>query len=194
MIGRPPKSPLFPTSPLSRSLRVSERLPLLPLRDVVVFPYMTIPLLVGRPPSVHAIEKTKARDRMVFVTAQKRSEAADPQHDELFRTGTIVRVLQLFRLPDGTLRVLVEGLTRAGVRRFQWATDYYAGQVAAAPDPDSPGPEHEALTRHALQLFQDYVHLNRRIPAEAVPTTSAITDPIQLSHTIAANLLVTLPG
>ncbi len=176
------------------TLKVSERLPLLPLRDVVVFPYMTIPLLVGRLPSVNAIEKAMARDRMLFVTAQKRSEVADPQHDELFRTGTIVRILQLFRLPDGTLRVLVEGLVRAEVKRFQWSNDYYAVQVAPAPDADVPGPEHEALTRHALQLFQEYVHLNRRIPDEVVPTTTAITDPVQLSHTIAANLLVKVPG
>ncbi len=175
-------------------LRVSERLPLLPLRDVVIFPYMTLPLLVGRLPSVNAIEKAMARDRMLFVTAQKRSEVADPQHDELFRTGTIVRVLQLFRLPDGTLRVLVEGLVRAEVKRFQWSNDYYAVQVVPTPDTDKQSPEHEALTRHALQLFQEYVHLNRRIPDEVVPTTTAITDPVQLSHTIAANLLVKVPG
>jgi len=174
-------------------LRVSDRLPLLPLRDVVVFPWMSISLLVGRLPSVNAIEKAMSRDRLLFVTAQKRSEVADPQHDELFRTGTIARVLQLFRLPDGTLRVLVEGLVRAEAKRFQWSSDYYAVQVAPTPDPDLPGAEHEALTRHALQLFQDYVHLNRRIPDEVLATTASLTDPVQLSHTIAANLLVKVP-
>ena len=175
-------------------LRVPERLPLLPLRDVVVFPWMSISLLVGRLPSVNAIERAMARDRLLFVTAQKRSEVADPQHDELFRTGAIARVLQLFRLPDGTLRVLVEGLVRAEARRFQWSSDYYAVQVTPTPDPDLPGAEHEALTRHALQLFQDYVHLNRRIPDEVLATTASITDPVQLSHTIAANLLVKVPA
>ena len=174
-------------------LRVPDRLPLLPLRDVVVFPWMSISLLVGRLPSVNAIEKAMSRDRLLFVTAQKRSEVADPQHDELFRTGTIARVLQLFRLPDGTLRVLVEGLVRAEAKRFQWSSDYYSVQVAPAPDPDLPGAEHEALTRHALQLFQDYVHLNRRIPDEVLATTASLTDPVQLSHTIAANLLVKVP-
>jgi len=84
-----------------------DRLPLLPLRDVVIFPYMTLPLLVGRLPSINAIEKAVARDRMLFVTAQKRSEIADPSHDELYKVGTVVRVLQLFRLPDGTMRVRV---------------------------------------------------------------------------------------
>jgi ATP-dependent Lon protease len=171
-------------------VRIPERLPLLPLRDVVVFPYMSISLLVGRPPSVNAIEKAMARDRLLFVTAQKRSEVADPQHDELHRTGTIVRVLQLFRLPDGTLRVLVEGLVRAEAKRFQWSNDFYTVQVTLTPDPEAVGPEHEALTRHALQLFQDYVHLNRRIPDEVVASTQAVADPVQLSHTMAAHLLV----
>jgi ATP-dependent Lon protease len=174
-------------------LRIPDRLPLLPLRDVVVFPYMSISLLVGRPPSVNAIEKAMARDRLLFVTAQKRSEVADPQHDELHRTGTIVRVLQLFRLPDGTLRVLVEGLVRAEARRFQWSNEFYTVQVALTPDPEAKGPEYEALTRHALQLFQDYVHLNRRIPDEVVASTQAVADPVQLSHTMAAHLLVKVP-
>ena len=173
--------------------RVPDRLPLLPLRDVVVFPTMSISLLVGRPPSVNAIEKAMARDRLLFVTAQKRSEVADPQHDELHKTGTIVRVLQLFRLPDGTLRVLVEGLVRAQAKRFQWSKDFYTVQVGLTPDPEAAGPEHEALMRHALQLFQDYVHLNRRIPDEVVASTQAVTDPVQLSHTMAAHLLVKVP-
>src|SRR5881409_346856 len=99
---------------------IRDRLPLLPLRDVVIFPYMTIPLLVGRVPSIHAIEKAVARDRVLFVTAQKRSEVADPSHEELYRIGTVVRVLQLFRLPDGTMRVLVEGICRARAEHFLW--------------------------------------------------------------------------
>ena len=172
------------------TLQIPERLPLLPLRDVVVFPYMTITLLVGRQPSVNAIEKAMSRDRLLFVTAQKRSEVADPQHDELHRVGAVVRVLQLFRLPDGSLRVLVEGLLRAEVKRFQWSADFYTVQVAPAPDGDRPGPEHEALVRHGLSLFQEYVHLNRRIPDEVVPTTTALTDPAQVSFTMAGHLLV----
>jgi len=86
-----------------------DRLPLLPLRDVVIFPYMTMPLLVGRLPSISAIEKAVGRDRMLFVTAQKRSEVADPSQNELHRVGVVVRVLQVFRLPDGTMRVLSKG-------------------------------------------------------------------------------------
>ena len=171
----------------------SDRLPLLPLRDVVVYPFMTIPLLVGRLPSINAIEKAVARDRVLFVTAQRRSEVADPQHDELHKVGTVVRVLQLFRLPDGSMRVLVEGLVRAQAERFQWSNDFYTVQVGLLDDSVAPGPEVEALQRNALQLFQDYVHLNRRIPDEVLTTTAALTDPVQLALTIASHLLVKVP-
>src|SRR5262249_60154172 len=114
-------------------------------RDVVVFPYMTIPLLVGRLPSINAIEKAVAGDRMLSVTAEKRSEIADPSHQELYRMGPVVRVLQLFRLPDGTLRVLVEGLCRVRVERFFRSTDHYTVRVNLAPSEGGTGAETEAL-------------------------------------------------
>jgi ATP-dependent Lon protease len=172
----------------------SDRLPLLPLRELVVFPYMTIPLLVGRLPSVNAIEKAVARDRVLFVTAQTRGDVADPQHDELFKVGTVVRVLQLFRLPDGSMRVLVEGLARAQVQRFQWSTDFYMASIVPLVDDGTTSPEIEALQRNALQMFQEYVHLNRRIPDEVLATTAAIADPAQLALTIASHLLVKVPA
>jgi len=155
-----------------------ERLPMLPLRDVVVFPYMTIPLLVGRVPSINAIEKAVAADRYLFVTAQRRSEVADPTHQELYKVGTLVRVLQLFRLPDGTMRVLVEGLFRCRVERFAWSSDYYTVRVAPIDDGAPAGAETEALMRHVLAQFNEYVHLNRRIPDEVVASTQAVTDPV----------------
>ncbi len=167
-----------------------DRLPLLPLRDVVVYPYMTIPLLVGRLPSINAIERAVARDRMLFVTAQRRSEVADPAQDELYATGSVVRVLQLFRLPDGTMRVLVEGLCRARIERFHWSSDFYTVRIRPLADDKPRGSEVEALVRHALQLFNDYVHLNRRIPDEVLMNANNIGDPATLSYTIAANLLV----
>jgi ATP-dependent Lon protease len=171
----------------------ADRLPLVPLRDVVVFPYMTLPLLVGRLPSINAIEKAVARDRMLFVTAQKSSEVADPSHDELYRVGTVVRVLQLFRLPDGTLRVLVEGLTRCRVERFQWSNDYYTVKVALVGEPPAAGAEVEAQMRHVLALFNDYVRLNRRIPDEVLLTANNITEPGALGHTVAAHMLIKVP-
>jgi ATP-dependent Lon protease len=170
-----------------------DRLPLLPLRDVVVFPYMTIPLLVGRLPSINAIEKAVARDRVLFVTAQKRSEVADPGHDELHKTGTVVRVLQLFRLPDGTMRVLVEGVCRCRAERFHWSSDYYTVKVAPIAEDKPAGAQVEALMRHVLTLFNDYVHLNRRIPDEVLTTANNIGDPATLAHTVAAHMLVKVP-
>ncbi|MEO5989840.1 MAG: endopeptidase La [Candidatus Eisenbacteria bacterium] len=190
----PSKGSLIELKRGEETFKFHDRLPLLPLRDVVVFPYMTIPLLVGRLPSINAIEKAVARDRMLFVTAQKRSEVADPQHDELHKIGTVVRVLQLFRLPDGTMRVLVEGLTRAEAVRFQWSNDYYMVQVEPRSDAPEKGAETEALTRHTLQLFQDYVHLHRRIPDEVLATAQSIADPEQLAHTLSAHLLVKVPA
>ena len=170
-----------------------DRLPLLPLRDVVVFPYMTIPLLVGRLPSINAIEKAVSRDRMLFVTAQRRSEVTDPSHEELYPLGTVVRVLQLFRLPDGTMRVLVEGICRCRVERFQWSGDSYAVRVKVIDEMRLAGAEVEAQMRHVLALFADYVHLNRRIPDEVLLTANNLTDPAALAHTVAAQLLVKVP-
>ncbi|HNX50888.1 MAG TPA: LON peptidase substrate-binding domain-containing protein, partial [Thermoanaerobaculaceae bacterium] len=175
------------------SFPVRERLPMMPLRDLVVFPGMTIPLLVGRLPSINAIEKAMARDRMLFVTAQTHSEVADPTHEELHPVGMLVRVLQLFRLPDGTLRVLVEGLARCRAVRFLWANDYFTVKWELAPETPAGGPELEAAQRHVLGRFTEYVHLNRRIPDEVLTTAAAVADPVAFSHTLAAHLLVKVP-
>src|SRR5262249_32259178 len=153
-----------------------------------IYPTMTIPLLVGRAPSIRAIEKAMARDRVLFVTAQMRSEVADPSHDELFTIGTVVRVLQVFRLPDGPMRGLVGGIHRARAERSLWSSDFYTVRIALAPEPDTPSVEVEALARHALALFNDYVRLNRRIPDEVLTTANHITDLSTLSYTLASHL------
>jgi hypothetical protein len=116
------------------SFEFSTQLPVLPLRDVVIFPYMTMPLLVGRPASVRAIERAVAGDRVVFVLSQKNSEVSDPKPEDLYSTGTAVRVLQLFRLPDGTLRVLVEGLVRGHVTNLEWLGDSFRASVSYLPE------------------------------------------------------------
>jgi len=191
---KPERVPAFVVTSGEETFQVRDRLPLLPLRDVVVFPSMTIPLLVGRLPSINALEKAVARDRLLFVTAQTRSEVADPTHEELHPVGTLARVLQIFRLPDGTMRVLVEGLARCRARRFLWSSDYFTVNLALEPEaPPAGGAELEAAQRHVLGQFNDYVHLNRRIPDEVLATASALTDPVALSYTLAANLLVKVP-
>jgi ATP-dependent Lon protease len=170
-----------------------DRLPVLPLRDVVVFPYMTIPLLVGRMPSINAIERAVGRDRMLFTTAQKRGETLEPEPEDLFTVGTVVRVLQLFRLPDGTMRVLVEGVCRCRASRIDWNGECHVARVGLMPEEANAGPELEALMRHVLALFNDYVRLNRRIPDEVLVTANNMNDAASLAYTVCAHLLAKVP-
>jgi ATP-dependent Lon protease len=169
---------------------IEDRLPLLPLRDVVLFPFMTTPLLVGRVASVNAIEAAVQRDRILFATAQIRPDLVDPGKDDLYKTGTVVRILQLFRLPDGTMRVLVEGICRGRIKRFLGADDFFMAKLQLVPDESLRSAELEALMRSVLANFNEYVHLNRRISDEVLLTANNITDPNTLAYTIASHLLV----
>lgn len=169
---------------------IDDKLPLLPLRDVVIFPYMTIPLLVGRVPSVNAIEEAVASDRMVFVATQKRPEIADPTRDELYRVGTVVRILQLSRHPNGTMRVLAEGICRGRVRRFNIGKDIYYVNVALMKEESQNSPQIEALMRSVVSSFGEYVRLSRRISDEIFMTVSNMNDPTCLAHTVAAHLFL----
>jgi ATP-dependent Lon protease len=172
---------------------IEDRLPLLPLRDVVLFPYMTTPLLVGRAASVAAIEAAIQRDRILFATAQVKPELVEPGKDDLHRVGTVVRILQLFRLPDNTLRVLVEGICRARSKRFVQAEDYLQAKLELLTDEIDKSAEVEALMRSTLTSFTDYVQLNRRVSDEVLTTVQNIADPHTLSYTIAGHLLVKVP-
>jgi ATP-dependent Lon protease len=172
---------------------IEDRLPLLPLRDVVLFPYMTTPLLVGRAGSVNAIEACVQRDRILFATAQMKPEMVDPAREDLHKVGTVIRILQLFRLPDGTMRVLVEGICRARVKRFVASEDYFQVKLELMPDEIDKSAEIEALMRSTLAQFTDYVHLNRRVSDEVLLTVNNIADPHILAYTIANHLLVKVP-
>ncbi|TMQ58763.1 MAG: endopeptidase La [Candidatus Eisenbacteria bacterium] len=169
---------------------IRDRIPLLPLRDVVIFPYMTIPLLVGRVPSVNAIEAAVQRDRVLFVLAQRRPDVPDPVAKDLYRVGTVVRVLQLFRLPDGTMRVLVEGICRARAKKFFRGSEYMSTSVAIIEDKVRQDAQLEAMTRNVLASFNDYVHLNRRVPDEVLSTANNIGNPVLLSYTVASHLIL----
>jgi len=169
---------------------IRDRIPLLPLRDVVIFPYMTIPLLVGRIPSVNAIEAAVQKDRVLFVLAQRRPDVPDPVAKDLYRVGTVVRVLQLFRLPDGTMRVLVEGICRARAKKFFKGTEYMSTSVSIIEDKVRQDAQLEAMTRNVLASFNDYVHLNRRVPDEVLSTANNIGNPVLLSYTVASHLIL----
>ncbi len=166
-------------------------LPLLPLRDVVVFPHMVIPLFVGRPKSIKALESAMASERRIMLVAQKAAAKDEPSVEDMFEVGCVATILQLLKLPDGTVKVLVEGQQRAKVNKIEDGEQHFSANVtpietaAIAADKTS---EIEALRRAVMQQFDHYVKLNRKIPPEILTSISSIDDPGRLADTIAAHL------
>jgi ATP-dependent Lon protease len=173
----------LPTDPLD--------LPLLPLRDVVVFPHMVIPLFVGRPKSIKALESAMLVDRRIMLVAQKAAAKDDPSAEDMFDIGCVSTILQLLKLPDGTVKVLVEGVQRASVVSISSPDEHFVCTAAPlskeAADP-SKEAEIEALRRAVTQQFDQYVKLNKKIPAEILSSISSIDDAGRLADTIAAHL------
>ncbi len=142
--------------------------PVLPLRDIVVFPGMIVPLFVGREKSVKALEEVMRDDKHILVVTQKNAQDDDPAPDQIYRTGTIASVLQLLKLPDGTVKVLVEGLHRATIDRYLQTDDYFEAEATVLRSPTAMPTEIEALARSAQTEFENYVKLNKKISAEVV--------------------------
>jgi len=174
----------------NRSLTESESLlvPVLPLRDVVVFPFMVIPLFVGRPKSIRALEDAMAGEKQVLLVAQKNAADDDPQPDKIYRIGTLATILQLLKLPDGTVKVLVEGTDRAKIQSFIPVNDFLRAQVQIIRSGTSNDRELEALMRSVSAQFESYVKLNKKIPPEILATLASIDDPNRLADTVAAHL------
>lgn len=164
------------------------RIPLLPLRDIVVFPHMVVPLFVGRPKSIQALEDAMAGDRQLVVAAQRVAGEEDPTPEDIYAIGTLGTIIQLLRLPDGTVKVLVEGQTRAHIRRFAAVEPYFSVEIEEIPDQSDRSPEAEALIRSIHTTFESYAKLNKKIAPELVNAVSAISDPGKLSDTIVAHL------
>jgi len=165
-------------------------LPLLPLRDVVVFPHMVIPLFVGRPKSIKALELAMEADRRIMLVAQKAAAKDEPSVSDMFDVGCVSTILQMLKLPDGTVKVLVEGQQRALVTGIEDAETHFTATVTpveATPDANKPS-EIEALRRAVMQQFDQYVKLNKKIPPEILTSISSIDDPGRLADTIAAHL------
>ena len=165
-------------------------LPLLPLRDVVVFPHMVIPLFVGRPKSIKALEMAMEADRRIMLVAQKAAAKDEPSVADMFDVGCVSTILQMLKLPDGTVKVLVEGQQRALVTSIEDAESHLMATVTpveATPDANKPS-EIEALRRAVMQQFDQYVKLNKKIPPEILTSISSIDDPGRLADTIAAHL------
>ncbi|BEP96465.1 endopeptidase La [Acidovorax sp. A79] len=165
-------------------------LPLLPLRDVVVFPHMVIPLFVGRPKSIKALEMAMEADRRIMLVAQKAAAKDEPSVSDMFDVGCVSTILQMLKLPDGTVKVLVEGQQRAMVASIEDAETHFTATVTpveATPEANKPS-EIEALRRAVMQQFDQYVKLNKKIPPEILTSISSIDDPGRLADTIAAHL------
>ena len=173
--------PSLPTDPID--------LPLLPLRDVVVFPHMVLPLFVGRPKSIKALELAMEAERRIMLVAQKTAAKDEPGVDDMFQVGCVSTILQMLKLPDGTVKVLVEGQQRAKVEQIADSETHFSATVAPVPaDEAQAGTEVEALRRAVMQQFDLYVKLNKKIPPEILTSISSIDDAGRLADTIAAHL------
>jgi ATP-dependent Lon protease len=163
-------------------------LPLLPLRDVVVFPHMVIPLFVGRPKSIKALEAAMEAGRQIMLVAQKAAGKDEPKSDDMFEVGCVSSILQMLKLPDGTVKVLVEGLQRATTHSITDGEEHFIAEVMPIPPEADAKPEVEALRRAVTQQFDQYVKLNKKIPPEILTSIAGIDDAGRLADTIAAHL------
>jgi ATP-dependent Lon protease len=164
------------------------KLPLLPLRDVVVFPHMVIPLFVGRPKSIKALEVAMEAGRQIMLVAQKAAGKDEPKPDDMFEVGCISSILQMLKLPDGTVKVLVEGVQRATTHGVVDNGEYFVSEVTPVPPETEAKSEVEALRRAVTQQFDQYVKLNKKIPPEILTSIAGIDDAGRLADTIAAHL------
>jgi len=167
--------------------------PVLPLRDVVVYPHMVIPLFVGREKSIRALEAAMDDDKRILLVAQKSAEVDDPQVDDIHELGTLSTILQLLKLPDGTVKVLVEGAERAAVTQFETTEEFFSAQIEVK-GVGEVGEEREVdvLMRSLLTLFDQYVKLNKKVPPEILTSLSGIDEPGRLADTIAAHMALKL--
>ena len=167
--------------------------PLLPLRDVVVYPHMVIPLFVGREKSIKALDAAMDAGKQILLVAQKNAEDDDPGEADIYAVGTLATILQLLKLPDGTVKVLVEGLHRARIRHFQTVDGYFAGNldVLSVPD-DTDERTLDALSRSVLSIFEQYVKLNKKVPPEVLTSLNGIDDPGRMADTVAAHMALKL--
>ncbi len=163
-------------------------LPLLPLRDVVVYPHMVIPLFVGREKSIEALEAAMKGDKQILLLAQCNPADDDPADDALYRMGTVATVLQLLKLPDGTVKVLVEGEQRGAVQRFITVDGHCRAEVELIDESEVAERESQVFVRSLLSQFEQYVQLGKKVPAEVLSSLNSIDEPGRLVDTMAAHI------
>jgi len=173
--------------------QMSGALPVLPLRDVVVYPHMVIPLFVGREKSIKALDAAMADNKQILLVAQKSADVDEPQPRDMYEIGTLASILQLPKLPDGTVKVLVEGSERAAIKRVEFTDDFFAADIEATADViELPEREMEVLMRSATTLFDQYVKLNKKVPPEVLTSLASIDEPSRLADTMAAHMALKL--
>ncbi len=178
------------TNPMMKSIQSEDIYPVLPLRDIVVFPYMIVPLFVGREKSINALDEVMRTDKQILLAAQKNASDDDPEADAIYSMGTLATVLQLLKLPDGTVKVLVEGTRRARIKRYTGNENFFEAEIERVAETEGASDEIEALARSTVSQFESYVKLNKKIATEVLGTISQITDYAKLADTIAAHLAV----
>ncbi|HBC08588.1 MAG TPA: endopeptidase La, partial [Rhodospirillaceae bacterium] len=166
----------------------SQQFPVLPLRDIVVFPHMIVPLFVGRDKSVRALEDVMQDDKQILLVAQKNAAQDDPTADDIYTVGTVSTVLQLLKLPDGTVKVLVEGVQRAKVTEFVDNPSFFEVEAELIPDEEGDENELEALSRSVIGQFEQYIKLNKKIPPEVLVSINQIDEANKLADTVASHL------
>ena len=179
-----------PAKDIKTNDKVAGTAPVLPLRDIVVFPHMIVPLFVGREKSVRALEEVINDEKQILLLTQKNAAEDDPTADGLHTIGTMATVLQLLKLPDQTVRVLVEGKGRARVKAFTGRSDYFEAEIERLPDEAAAPQDAEALMRTVKTNFEQYIKLNKKIPSETLAAVAQIEDPAKLADTVASHLSV----
>ena len=182
MTAQKPRPPIVPG--------VSQTYPVLPLRDIVVFPHMIVPLFVGREKSIRALEEVMRSDTYILLATQMNAGDDDPAADAIYKVGTLATVLQLLKLPDGTVKVLVEGVERAAIASYRDRTEFYEAEASALVQEHGEKIETEALARSVVTEFEGYVKLNKKVSPEVVGVVSQIDDPSKLADTVASHLAV----
>jgi ATP-dependent Lon protease len=171
--------------------------PVLPLRDIVVFPHMIVPLFVGREKSVRALEDVMQDDKQILLVAQKNAAQDDPEPEDIYAVGTVGTVLQLLKLPDGTVKVLVEGGERARITDYTDNQEFFQAHAEIIPDrmddDQDDDQEVEGLSRTVVAQFEQYIKLNRKIPPEVMVSINQIDDSCKLADTVASHLTLKIP-
>jgi ATP-dependent Lon protease len=171
---------------------INEALPVLPLRDIVVFPHMIVPLFVGREKSIQALEEAMGTGKNILLVAQRDAKIDDPMPEEINNVGTLSSILQMLRLPDGTVKVLVEGQSRIQVKAYVQTEEYFSATFEELEDPSALTAELEAMMRGIIDRFERYAKLNKKVPQEILATISTINEPGKFADTVAAHLLIKL--